>query len=81
MAIRKEDPVIQIRAVEDLSVKAFFEKIAEEEANDFASLIPLEDDKIKVCIFGQYHAGDRQVDCKNTRMDLRRNQNVVLDMR
>lgn len=46
--IRKEDPVIQIRAVEDLSVKAFFEKIAEEEANDFASLIPLEDDKIKV---------------------------------
>lgn len=46
--IRKEDPVIQIRAVEDLSVKAFFEKIAEEEANDFASLIPLENDKIKV---------------------------------
>lgn len=46
--IQNTDAIVQINATEDLSVKAFFERVDEGEANDFANFIPLENDKIKV---------------------------------
>lgn len=45
--IQKEETAFRTRATQDLSVKAFFEKIEESEDDDFVMLIPLENDKLE----------------------------------